>query len=139
MRKGLVFSFILLAVFIAMSAAGADVRPPARMVMGQAEQIASKADRKRPGASAISARTYRSPGKWRKVVIAADDAEALAQAKSGGAVEISDYQSFKLLMMEGAALETAYASGAADGRGEKDETWRLIVRDDFNVLFLRSG
>src|SRR5260370_25420763 len=101
MRKGLVFSFIILLSFVAIPVVGAIVDSASRL---SASRISRTSD-DQPQGVAIDTRVYRSPGRWRKVVVAASDSEALVRAKRDGAIEMADYQSFKLLAIEDTALE----------------------------------
>ena len=76
-------------------------------------------------------------------MIPADDQAALAEARSAGAIEISDYGSFKLLAMDDAALEGAEnrqsIQSIAPSSDRPITQSAFTVRDDFNVLLLRSG
>jgi hypothetical protein len=92
------------------------------------------------GAS-IEARSYRSPGTLHKLVVSNDDSEALTQARAAGAVEIADYGSFRLFVVDDGALQKTEAAmrEEAAGRSVDPAAARLSVRDDFNVLLLRSG
>src|SRR6266852_3837837 len=67
-------------------------------------------------AGSIDAGSYRSPGKLHKVLIANNDYQALAQAKA--AIEIADYGSFRLLVMNEAEIQDAEqgARGAEEPR-----------------------
>ncbi|HLG17020.1 MAG TPA: S8 family serine peptidase [Blastocatellia bacterium] len=86
-------------------------------------------------------RSYRSPGLIHKVIVSTEGSNAVARAASLGAVELAGYGAFKLFAMNQSALEAAVSASVSDVRGE-DLTAAgpaLTVRDDFNVLFLRSG
>src|ERR1044071_5733127 len=107
MRKGLLVSLLAIAVFILTSAVGANVQKVLKKGGDQDNRRAFKSANARPRSAAVNARSYRSPGRLRKVVISADDQTALAEARSSGAIEISDYGSFKLLAIDDAALEGA--------------------------------
>ena len=62
-------------------------------------------------AGSIDAGSYRSPGKLHKVLIANNDYQALARAK--GAIQIADYGSFRLLVMNEAAIQDAEEQGTS--------------------------
>lgn len=97
--------------------------------------------------SSIHSQSYRSPGDTHKMLIAAHDREAIEQARKNGAVEIADYGSTKLF----AASEHSLAvieqingdakTAAVDNATIEPENRisQVEVRDDFNVLMLRSG
>ncbi|HSB10473.1 MAG TPA: hypothetical protein VLM38_13375, partial [Blastocatellia bacterium] len=97
--------------------------------------------------SSIDAGSYRSPGRLHKAVVSSDDSDTLARAVASGAVEIADYGSFKLLAMNESALHSAeepasrvvQVSSVPAGRVGDEVSGGLNVRDDFNVLLLRSG
>lgn len=153
MKKGLLVSSMAIAVFILTSAVGANVQKFLKKDGNQDERRAFKTANPRLRSAAINARSYRSPGRLRKIVIPANDQTALAEALSSGAIEISDYGSFKLLAIDDAALENA---GETAKRGDSgivniessssdsappfsSSSLHSLVRDDFNVLLLRSG
>lgn len=126
MRKRLGLCFIAVAVLASISAVTAS--------RGSSVSGTPSAKRARAYASAsIEARSYRSPSKLHKVVVSNDDPEALTQILAAGAVEISDYGSFRLFIVDDGALQKTEAA-----MGE-EPTAQLSVRDDFNVLLLRSG
>jgi hypothetical protein len=90
-------------------------------------------------------KSYRSPGKLHKAIIPGDDAEVLARAIADGAIPIADYGSFKLLALNENALnrseeieQASAPSNSADSSGLETDN-KLEVRDDLNLLFLRSG
>ncbi len=143
MKKGLLVSLIAIAVFILTSAVGANVQKILKKGGNQASRRAFKTVNARPRSAAINARSYRSPGRLRKVMIPADDHSALAEARSAGAIEISDYGSFKLLVMDDAGLEGAEnrqsIQSIAPSSDHSITQSAFTVRDDFNVLLLRSG
>jgi hypothetical protein len=105
----------------------------------------------------VNSRAYRSSAGLHKITIAAEDTAAIEQLKGLGAVEISDYQSFKLFALRQAALEAFEASRetqivneegvksisrlSAEGASQTAtfEQSSVQIRDDFNVLMLRSG
>ncbi|HWP43031.1 MAG TPA: S8 family serine peptidase, partial [Blastocatellia bacterium] len=95
------------------------------MLESREQKEAVKTARKVRSMAAIDARSYRSPGALHKIVVPAGETVSLADA--AGAVEVSDYGSFKLLVIDQAALDRL------------DRRSRFTVRDDLNVLFLRSG
>jgi hypothetical protein len=75
----------------------------------------------------------------RKVLIAADDSKAIMRAREADAAEVADYGSFKLFVMNDGALESGDSRiQSADPTGPATAT-PFVVRDDFNVLLLRSG
>jgi hypothetical protein len=97
--------------------------------------------------SSINSHTYRSPGDVHKIIIETNDRLALAQAKSTGAVEIADYGSYKLFATSEnslAVLEQRNSEFKAAGSdlaiaADENQNSQLDVRDDLNVLLLRSG
>src|SRR2546425_13229634 len=94
MRMRLAFCFIAIALLVFISAVSAS------RVSDNAGLLSSV---KRAGlfeSGSISANSYRSPGSFHKAVVRANDSEGLAQAKASGAIEVSDYGSFKLLAMD---------------------------------------
>src|SRR6185503_13643567 len=105
MKKGLLVSLIAIGVFALASAAGANSRFFLKKATGEDNHRAVKTAARLRRAAAVNARSYRSPGHLRKVVIAADDQSAMASALSAGAIELSDYGSFKLFAMDDAALQ----------------------------------
>jgi Subtilase family len=153
MRMRLAFCFIGIALFLSISAASAS-----RVSRQAGKRSAVKGGGARRGGS-INANSYRSPGKLHKAMVYSDDSEALAQARASGAIEISDYGSFKLLAMDDGALKNVEEQRRTEageprswGRGERGEgmsltsapqlsrsSASLVVRDDMNVLLLRSG
>jgi len=124
MKKSLIVISLTASFFVLASVVGADVRGLLEDRTGQ-EPVKTAATGR--SVAAIDARSYRSPGPLRKVVASSDDRGPLSEAASSGAIEVSDYGSFKLLLIDQAALDRAGAQS------------RLAVRDDFNVLLLRSG
>ena len=162
MRMRLAFCFFAIALFVSISAVSASLRPS---VAGGRSSVKAGSVY---GRSSINAGSYRSPGRLHKAVVSSADANALAQAKSSGAIEIADYGSFKLLAMDESALasveekqseklrsggaEEQWSRGAVEQRGGGDDVSiasaplhlnssaaSLVVRDDLNVLLLRSG
>jgi hypothetical protein len=142
MKKGLLVSLITIAVFILTSAVGANVQKKLKRGSDRDHFKTAKANRR---SAAVNARSYRSPGRLRKVVISADDQSGLAEATASGAIEISDYGSFKLLIMDDTALEKEGRSGdvvtanSVSSSHLSSTPLSSLVRDDFNVLLLRSG
>src|SRR5262245_58536485 len=134
MRKGLLFSSIVFFGFIGISAMAASLESKTLVSPSNAGKHPDRLGRQVD----INPRAYRSPGHRRKLVIAAGDSEALARAIAQGAIQLADYPSFKLLVIEDEALQAAESPKAASSISAAD-TSPLIVRDDFNVLFLRSG
>ncbi len=136
MKRGLLFSFIAAAMLIATSA-GANVKS---LFDGASDKTDRASLRKSTArrAFSINANSYRSPGHSRKVIIESTDAASLNEVSSRGAVEIADYGSFKLFVIDNAALENAQA--AIQSQSNEDSPIRAFtVRDDFNVLLLRAG
>ena len=152
MRMRLVVCFFAIALFVSISVVGAS-----RQMSGVSEKLTTKTagvhDR-----SSINSGSYRSPGKLHKALLSTDDADALARARAAGAIEIADYGSFKLFALDASALERAEEArdGQISGRAEESRGGRdgvsissapfhlsssasLVVRDDLNVLLLRSG
>ena len=122
MRR-LLISSIAIAILMVASIAGADVRSGFKSVRIEEEAQSDKAALSYKGATIAANRSYRSPGSLRKIVISSEDHEARARATGMGAFEIADYDSFKLFVIDQTfADESSY-----------------VVRDDFNVLLLRSG
>ena len=145
MTRGFLMSLIAVAVFALSSIVGADSRLLSN-TEGLSGQAAKDLARHRT-AMAISARSYRSPGVLRKVVIDSNDNDAISGVIAGGGIEISDYGSFKLFVMDATALEReterlartgALGSGDLSGLTVSASN-RLAIRDDFNVVLLRSG
>jgi hypothetical protein len=90
------------------------------------------------GAS-VNARSYRSPGKLHKIVVSSEDTDGEGQATAAGAVEIANYRSFKLFVVDDAALQRTESITHAETSEAGIESAKLSVRDDFNTLLLRSG
>jgi hypothetical protein len=138
MRIRLVLCFLAIALCASISAVSAK-----RLSNGIDERVTTKSR----GITQLSSinKSYRSSGKLHKAVIPADDSESLARAIGVGAIEIADYGSFKLLAMDETALrrseETQRAvtvSSLSDPElSYSDDS--IAVRDDFNLLLLRSG
>lgn len=151
MKKGLLVSLMAIAVFILTSAVGANVQKLLRKDGDQTDRRVLKTANAKLRSAAINARSYRSPGRLRKIVIPADDQPALAEARSSGAVELADYGSFKLLAIDDAALEkdgeirrrgeggTVNIESSSSALALTSSPLHSFVRDDFNVLLLRSG
>jgi Subtilase family len=145
MNRGLLVSLIAVAIFALTSIVAADGRLFSTVDDNSRHQAKTEAASR--GAMTINARAYRSPGRLRKVVIDTNDSEAIASALARGAAEVGDYGSFKLFVMDNAALEgDAATRGHGDAATESyslnqraDASRRYTVRDDFNVLLLRSG
>lgn len=137
MRMRLAGCLIAIALFVSLSATSA-----VRSSVGVSPRSPFKAASIHESSS-ISASSYRSPGKLHKAVIPSQDLEALARAKASGAIEIADYGSFKLLAMDNGALQNAEVQRATGAGERRDDTSftaaSLEVRDDLNVLLLRSG
>ena len=141
MRMRLAVCFFAVALFLSISAASAS-----RLSGWSGGRSPIKTGIVYPRSS-IDAGSYRSPGRLHKAVVSSDDSDTLARAVASGAVEIADYGSFKLLAMNESALHSAeepasavvQGSGVPAGRVGDEVSGGLNVRDDFNVLLLRSG
>ncbi|HLF82664.1 MAG TPA: hypothetical protein VI837_00655, partial [Blastocatellia bacterium] len=135
MRMRLVFCFFAIALFVSISVVSASRLPSG--VSGRLSAKAGSVHERNP----VSASSYRSPGPLHKAVVSSDDSNAFAQAKAAGAIEIADYGSFKLLAIDESALEQAEENSIADPSGRRGDgaTGRFNLRDDLNVLLLRSG
>ena len=127
MRR-LLFSSIAIAILVMASIAGADHRSGFKSMSIEEESLSDKTALSYKGATIAANRAYRSPGSLRKVVIPSDDSQALADAIGAGAFEIADYESFKLFAIDQTAVDRMAVDESA-----------YVVRDDFNVLLLRSG
>src|SRR4051794_39042148 len=103
MNRGLLISLIAVAIFALTSIVAADGRLFSTVDDNSRHQAKTEAASR--GAMTINARAYRSPGRLRKVTIDTNDSEAIASALARGAAEIGDYGSFKLFVMDNAALE----------------------------------
>ena len=146
MRMRLVFCFFAIALFVSISVVGAS-RDASRV--SQRSSIKTRGAHER---NSVDANSYRSPGKLHKAVVSASDSEALSRARATGAVEIADYGTFKLFALDEGALERfeqhhamkLSSGGAEEPRSGGDDgsigsSSSLAVRDDLNVLLLRSG
>jgi hypothetical protein len=142
MRKGRFVSILLpLVAFAAASLfgsgpLGSDAEASrAELASSQAKKSLEKRARfagvldSRPG-------DYVSPGQDHKLIIDASNQRAIDEARDAGAYELGDYGSFKLMAVDEHALKIA-----ADLRGSGDplDPVREWMRDDLNVLMLRSG
>ena len=136
MKMRLLFLFVALVALIASSAVDADIRSLFDQSPAPDKSAAPFRETSTAGVS-----SYRSPGPLRKVVIDSDDQESLAQVRAAGATEIADYGSFKLFVIAHAQLADARhtLSLAAVEKAASPDASRLLVRDDFNALLLRSG
>jgi Subtilase family len=146
MNRGSFLSLVAVTTFALTSIVAADGRLFSTVTDDARPK--AKAEAAGRGAMAVNARAYRSPGRLRKVVIDTNDADAIAGALAKGAAEVGDYGSFKLFVMDNEALESdAVTRRHADAAVESNSldqragmaTSRYTVRDDFNVLLLRSG
>jgi hypothetical protein len=145
MNRGLLVSLIAVAIFALTSIVAADGR--LFSTVDDNSRLSAKAEATSRSAMAVNARAYRSPGHLRKVVIDTNDSDAIAGALARGAAEIGDYGTFKLFVMGNDALEDGAATRRhGDTEAESyslnqraDAAHRYTVRDDFNVLLLRSG
>jgi hypothetical protein len=138
MRRGLFFSFLALAIFIATSTGAS-----ARKNLSSSSHVdrAQKKAMTFGSAASLGAGSYRSPGRLRKIIVNASDAEAVDRTIRAGAVEIADYGSYSLFVIEQPSLpdlDRSISASAVSGAGETNNS-PLVVRDDFNLLLLRSG
>src|SRR6185503_13074052 len=127
MRRRLICLSIALSTCVAVSVAGADVR---QWLNGTERRVPqSKAARPFIGAGTIDARTYRSPGRYHKLIVPSGNrADGSARAMASEDTTIADYGSYKLVALNQTVLdEQPSGSHSAD------------FRDDLNVLILRSG
>jgi hypothetical protein len=138
MKMRLLFFSIALSALIASTSVVADLRPafdsPDRL-SGRNKAADSYLE-----AATASVAAYRSPGPLRKIVIDSVDSASIAEAVNAGAVEVADYGSFKLFVIDHAGLalaQTAMDAASLESASSKKET-RLAVRDDFNALILRQ-
>ena len=127
------FSALALAVFIAASLVGANA--------GAAhQQIFDKSNLGNSGAGFGGARwvrpgAYFSPGGHHKLMIEASRVAETDRALEAGAVQTADYGSFRVLSIDDSSLQSAL-QGAAEA---PISSILQSVRDDMNVLMLRSG
>ena len=142
MRMRSLFCFFAIALFLSISAVSAS-RSSSGVTALSSVKAGSVHQR-----NSVNAGSYRSPGALHKALVSTDDPNGIAQAISAGAVEIADYGTFKLFAMDQPALERAEAQAKAHGGGDDlaiasarhhSASASLGVRDDFNVLLLRSG
>ncbi len=152
MKRGLLL--LSIALFAAISFTGVDA-------FSNADEDNTRASKKYAqnyhAAASVNTRAYRSPGGLHKITIDVNETAAIESAKKLGAVEISDYGSFKLFALHQDALE-AFEAGREplslneDGaksislqtKSEEQPTKgneqnSAQIRDDYNVLLLRSG
>lgn len=150
MRMRSYLFLIAVAVFASIFTFGSTAGPVS--IASRASSVNRTPSSKRTSAYAgapIAPRLYRSAGKLHKLVVPNDDPDALTQARAAGAVEISDYGSFRLFAIDDSALQkTEAAMNEESPERAVDSTTagvsgrlsvRLSVRDDFNVLLLRAG
>jgi Subtilase family len=146
MNRGLLLSLIAVATFALTSMVAAD----GRLYSTADDNLRDKAKAlaANRSAMAINARAYRSPGRLRKVIIDTNDVEAIARATAGGAAQIGDYGSFRLFVMDNDAIESDRAALGQGDAASESSSLRVDdaasergyrVRDDFNLLLLRSG
>src|SRR5712692_6944947 len=142
MQLRLLFLLVAITVLLSVSAASLGSSDSASHASAKTSRLYS--------AGSIGAGSYRSPGKLHKVLIANNDSEALARAKAQAAVQIADYGSFRLLVMDEAAIQNAEEQTSRGEEERRDDVsiasapLRLgssasLVRDDLNLLILRSG
>jgi hypothetical protein len=151
MKRGLLFLYIALFAMISLTGANA---------LSSADDDTPRPSKKEAlnyyAAAKVNARTYRSSGNLHKITIAAHETTAIEHLKNSGAIEISDYGSYKLFALQQTALDAFEAnrqSPAINEDGAKSisplsigetsqenayEQSSAQIRDDFNVLLLRS-
>jgi hypothetical protein len=152
MKRSFWISMIALVAIVALLGSGASSsadEQPLRAAQKKAQAV--------HGAAKVNARSYRSASGLHKIIIPADEPGAIQQAREAGAVEISDYGSFKLFALNQQSLnslevhresqnskadKTVSLSFQTGAQGEPlaaipHNDWQ--IRDDFNVLLLRSG
>jgi hypothetical protein len=132
MRMRMIYGIIAATACVSISAVNAN-RESAGRDSARKPALTHKGGSIQPG-------SYRSPGTLRKVIVQ-DDA-ALAQAKVSGALELADYGSFTLLMVDEAALqetEQRFREASERTADPSPASSPFTVRDDLNVLLLRSG
>src|ERR1044071_466565 len=115
MYRGLLVSIIAVAIFALTTFVAADNR--LFSTVEETSRHTAKSLAASRSAMLVNARTYRSPGRLRKVVIDATDREAIASALADGATEIGDYGSFKLFVMDNDALDR---DTSRQGRGNAE-------------------
>jgi hypothetical protein len=117
---------ISVSICLAVSVVGADVR---KLISDSApRETQAKEARSYLGTRTIEAQTYRSPGRHHKVMVGpGSPAQAMAFARDSRSAEIADYGSHKLLAFDESGLPQDIRS------------LPFAVRDDLNVIFLRSG
>jgi len=135
MRLRSVLCFVAITLFVSISVVSAN-RQTSGVSGGSSIKTRGVHER-----NSVTASSYRSPGKLHKAIVDASDANALALASAAGAVEIADYGSFKLFAMHDGVLEQVQVQSVADASERPSDlaTAGLNVRDDLNVLLLRSG
>ena len=96
MKTRLLTLSIMVSMCVAVSVVGADVRKLLSDSGRAADSIKGRSfTQRKPD---INARTYRSSGRYHKVMVGpANPAAALAFARDSGSIEIADYGSYKLL------------------------------------------
>ncbi|HJQ22457.1 MAG TPA: S8 family serine peptidase [Blastocatellia bacterium] len=134
MNRGLLVSLIAVMLFALTAIVAADFSTADDNIRPTAKTLAASRSAMR-----TDARAYRSPGRLRKVIIDANDADALARAAASGATIVADYGSFKLFVMDNDALNIAEIERRADTATEQGAPRPFTVRDDFNLLLLRAG
>jgi len=86
--------------------------------------------------SRIAARSYRSSGGRHKLMIDSSQTQAIERAMRRGAVQLEDYGSFKLFEISD---QNIYAAEPQTIAASDDANLEANIRDDLNVLMLRSG
>ncbi len=122
MKRSGLLSFFILAIFCLATVVGADIKSLRGGKTGEVGAEPAKRGLSHKASTIIDAGTYRSPSRLHKVLIDSKDVATLSRTLSSGAIEVADYGSFKLVAMDEAQA----------GYGE------ARVRDDYNVLMLRS-
>ena len=143
MRMRLLFCFVAITLCVSMSAVSANRISSSGRSSAKSSSVF--------GLATINS-SYRSPGRLHKVMVSSDDQHLLELAMSSGAAQIADYGSFKLLAMNEGSLEAveekhademskrdAGETGSPLALGSSASLVGPVVRDDLNVLLLRSG
>lgn len=122
MKRSILLSSFVLAIFCLVTVVGADIKSLQRDKVREVGAEPAKQGISHKASRAINVETYRSPTRLHKVLIDSKDVTALSRSLSSGAIEVADYGSFRLVAMD--------ESQMVDRQGR--------VRDDYNVLMLRS-
>jgi hypothetical protein len=151
MKRGLLFLCIALLAMVSLAGVGA---------LSSADDDIPRNSKKdasnNHAAAKVNARTYRSSGALHKITVAKQETAAIERLQRLGAIEISDYGSYKLFALQQTALdafEASRQSPTVNDDGAKSlslestgealqandyEQSNVQIRDDFNTLLLRS-